>query len=106
MKKSQQKPSLLIRQAAIEDIPYIKDLSFKVYMKQGGYTEEQLLGFLDRSIISLKDSLLRNIMERLSAIAPLSLSPKIRLCNGILGVKSQATAIALPIIQKGIIYTG
>jgi predicted amidohydrolase len=43
----EKKPSLVIRQAKIEDIDQIKLLSQKIYLDQGGYTKEQLLGHIN-----------------------------------------------------------
>jgi len=42
----QQKPSLIIRQAILSDIPHIMELSYKVY-GENAYTEEQLFGHIN-----------------------------------------------------------
>lgn len=47
MDTSEEKPSLIVRLAKIEDIPQIKEVSDRVYTKLGGYSEEQLLGHLN-----------------------------------------------------------
>ena len=43
----EKKPSLIIRQAKLEDIPQIREISNKVYANQGGYKEEQLFGHIN-----------------------------------------------------------